>query len=316
MPNNYLNIVDIKKSLAFDPVYIMVDQIHMEEKNKYTGIKYVSANEPFFIGHFPNNPVLPGVLQIEAMFQTAVAAIKHQEINKKKFPLLSGVKRVKFRKPVIPGDQLTIIITISSQTDNQVTVDCSIASMEKITSEAQLEIKFVDSPFTHEQMQEINNELISIQTKPGIEELDLIDIQKIIPHRYPFLFIDKAYIENSKSDQIEKVSGLKNVTVNEPYTLSSYKHDSFIANSILIEIIAQVGCVGMLRTPKNKNKIIYFMSIDHALFFTPVTPANRLIIHVELKSIKGKFGKCIGKMFVSNTLAAEVQFKFAIMNPE
>ncbi len=110
MPNNYLNIVDIKKSLAFDPVYIMVDQIHMEEKNKYTGIKYVSANEPFFIGHFPNNPVLPGVLQIEAMFQTAVAAIKHQEINKKKFPLLSGVKRVKFRKPVIPGDQLTIIL--------------------------------------------------------------------------------------------------------------------------------------------------------------------------------------------------------------
>ncbi len=317
MPNNYLNIIDIKALLGFDPVYMMIDQIHIDENNTYTGIKYVSANEPFFIGHFPNNPVLPGVLQIEAMFQTAIAAIRHQGNNKNKFPLLSGTKRVKFRKPVVPGDQLTIKITISDSISNGTFVDCSITSEDEITSEAQLEIEFIDSPFVHEQTQKINKEPFSSQqTKSHVEELNLIDIQKTIPHRYPFLFIDKAFIENGQSDKIESVRGLKNVTINEPYTLSRYKYDSYVSNTILIEIIAQVGCVGMLHIPRNKDKIIYFMSIDFASFFAPITPANRLAIHVELKSIKEKFGKCIGKIFNSNKLAAEVQFKFAIIKTE
>ncbi len=316
MPDIFLDITQIKTLLGYAPVYMMVDKIHIQENESYTGTKYVSANEPYFIGHFPNNPVLPGVLQVEAMFQTAVVAIKHQNKGTNQFPLLAGTKRVKFRKPVVPGDQLDINISISDPSNEVIIVNCSIKMEGEITSEAQLEIKFINYSFPPEELPEVNKQLSLIQAKSNFNELNLIDIQKIIPHRYPFIFIDKVFIENDQMDKIKSVSGLKNVTANETLTLSCHKQNLFMTNTILIEIIAQAGCVGMLHSPENKDKIIYFMSIDNASFFTPVTPANRLVVHAELKSIKEKFGKCVGKIFISNTLVAEAQFKFAIMNPE
>jgi beta-hydroxyacyl-ACP dehydratase FabZ len=103
-------IADILKILPHRYPFLLVDRILEVEKGKrIVGIKNVTFNEEFFQGHFPGNPVMPGVLILEAMAQ--VAAIGLLDIipdHEKKLLYLSGVDRCKFRRPVLPGDQLRI----------------------------------------------------------------------------------------------------------------------------------------------------------------------------------------------------------------
>src|SRR6202035_4612918 len=88
---------------------LLVDAILELEEERIVGIKNVTVNEPFFIGHFPDFPVMPGVLIVEAMAQTAgVLVLKNIPDRDKKLVLLVSVDAAKFRKPVVPGDQLRI----------------------------------------------------------------------------------------------------------------------------------------------------------------------------------------------------------------
>lgn len=96
----------------------MVDRICEATPEKIITNKAVSINEPQFQGHFPNNPVMPGVLILEALFQTGglYVGLCIQDNLKGMTPLLVTVDRVKFRKPVVPGNQLTLTVTPSNQT--------------------------------------------------------------------------------------------------------------------------------------------------------------------------------------------------------
>jgi 3-hydroxyacyl-[acyl-carrier-protein] dehydratase len=76
--------------------------------NKIVGVKNVTINEPFFQGHFPGHPVMPGVLILEAMAQTGGVLMFSKEENKGKIPLFAGIDKARFKKPVYPGDQLII----------------------------------------------------------------------------------------------------------------------------------------------------------------------------------------------------------------
>ena len=98
--------------------FLMVDRICEATPEKIITNKAVSINEPHFQGHFPNNPVMPGVLILEALFQTGglYVGLCIQDALKGMTPLLVTVDRVKFRKPVVPGDQLTLTVTPSNQT--------------------------------------------------------------------------------------------------------------------------------------------------------------------------------------------------------
>jgi beta-hydroxyacyl-ACP dehydratase FabZ len=88
---------------------LLVDRILEMEPDRIVGIKNVTVNEPFFTGHFPEFPVMPGVLIIEAMAQVAgVLVLKEIENRKEKLVLLASVDQAKFRRPVLPGDQLRI----------------------------------------------------------------------------------------------------------------------------------------------------------------------------------------------------------------
>ena len=100
-----LDINELKKIIPHRYPFLLVDRIEeMEPGVKAVGYKNVTANEPFFQGHFPEYPVMPGVLLIEALAQVGAVAILSLEENKGKLAFFGGIKNAKFRKQVIPGD--------------------------------------------------------------------------------------------------------------------------------------------------------------------------------------------------------------------
>jgi 3-hydroxyacyl-[acyl-carrier-protein] dehydratase len=104
-----LDIQQIREILPHRYPFLLVDRIEELEPERIVGIKNVTINEPFFIGHFPEFPVMPGVLIVEAMAQVAgVLVLSQIEDRKNKLVLLASIEEAKFRKPVRPGDQLRI----------------------------------------------------------------------------------------------------------------------------------------------------------------------------------------------------------------
>ena len=92
--------------------FLLVDRILEQKENKIIGVKNVTINEPFFQGHFPGHPVMPGVLILEAMAQTGGVLMFSKEENKGKIPLFAGIDKARFKKPVYPGDRLIIKVEI------------------------------------------------------------------------------------------------------------------------------------------------------------------------------------------------------------
>lgn len=108
-----LSIEGILNLLPHRYPFLLVDRILEQKENKIIGVKNVTINEPFFQGHFPGHPVMPGVLIIEAMAQTgAVLMFSKEENNKGKIPLFAGIDKARFKKSVYPGDQLIIKVEI------------------------------------------------------------------------------------------------------------------------------------------------------------------------------------------------------------
>src|SRR5512138_2444904 len=107
VPMAILDINEIRAILPHRHPFLLVDRIVELDAERIVGIKNVTNTEPFFTGHFPDFPVMPGVLIVEAMAQTAgVLVLKEMPDRANKLVLLAGVNNAKFRKPVLPGDQL------------------------------------------------------------------------------------------------------------------------------------------------------------------------------------------------------------------
>jgi len=107
------DINEIKKILPHRYPFLLVDKIiELDPKKRIVGIKQVTVNEPFFQGHFPDVPVMPGVLQIEALAQVgAILALREFEDREEKIPFFSGIDKARFRRPVVPGDTLVLEVT-------------------------------------------------------------------------------------------------------------------------------------------------------------------------------------------------------------
>jgi 3-hydroxyacyl-[acyl-carrier-protein] dehydratase len=111
-----LNIQEIREILPHRYPFLMVDRITDMEPGKYAyGIKCVSANEGQFTGHFPNYPVMPGVLILEALAQTGAVALLYEEENRGKLAMFGGVRQCRFKHEVLPGNVLELYCEIESR---------------------------------------------------------------------------------------------------------------------------------------------------------------------------------------------------------
>lgn len=108
-----LNNIQIQGIIPHRYPFLLVDKIiELEEGKKAVGIKNVTINEPFFQGHFPNNPLMPGVLIVEAMAQVGAVAVMTLEENKDKLAVFTGIDKIRFRKQVRPGDTLKMEVEL------------------------------------------------------------------------------------------------------------------------------------------------------------------------------------------------------------
>ena len=115
MSTETCNIDEIKRLIPHRYPFLLIDKVMDIVKNeKATGIKNVSINEPYFPGHFPSSPVVPGVLQIESLAQTAAVLVaKSLEISDSSaLVLLTTIDNTKFRKPVVPGDVMSLAVSV------------------------------------------------------------------------------------------------------------------------------------------------------------------------------------------------------------
>ncbi len=140
--NKIYNIEDIMNFLPHRYPFLLVDRLEVEVPGeKGIGIKNVTMNEEFFQGHFPGNPVMPGVLQIEAMAQTAgalVVAASGESVGDKKISVLfMSIDGVKFRKPVKPGDQLRMHVEKVQARRNVFVFKGKTMVDDKVVSEAE-----------------------------------------------------------------------------------------------------------------------------------------------------------------------------------
>lgn len=132
----------------------------------------------------------------------------------------------------------------------------------------------------------------------GIQE-----ILSILPHRYPFLLVDKIVeFESGK-----RAKGIKNVTINEPFFQGHYPGHPVMPGVLIIESMAQVGAVLAFKSENVKNKTVYFVGIDNARFRQPVVPSDTLELVLELVKIKSKIWVFKGEAYVGEKLVAEAK---------
>jgi len=142
-----LDVNEIMKILPHRPPFLLVDRItEMEPGKRIVGLKNVTINEPFFTGHFPGHPVMPGVLIIEAMAQVAcvLAILSSDESVRSKVTYFAGIDNAKFRKPVFPGDQLRLELEAVTCKRGIWYFNGKAYVDDKLVTEAELKAAFAD----------------------------------------------------------------------------------------------------------------------------------------------------------------------------
>jgi 3-hydroxyacyl-[acyl-carrier-protein] dehydratase len=140
-----MDIKEIQKFLPHRYPFLLVDRIiELESGKKATGIKNVTFNEGFFQGHFPEQPIMPGVLIIEAMAQVAGLLAFHSGTNIGKTVYFMSIEKAKFRKPVVPGDQLRFEITILHHRGNVWKFSGNATVEQKVVAEAEFTAMVTD----------------------------------------------------------------------------------------------------------------------------------------------------------------------------
>lgn len=144
----------------------------------------------------------------------------------------------------------------------------------------------------------------------GESVLDIKEVMKILPHRYPMLMVDR--IVDCLGDS--KCIAVKNVTINEPFFAGHFPGHPIMPGVLQLEAMAQVSSVLMLRKPENSGKIGYFMSADSVKWRRPVFPGDTLFIETEILKMRGSIGQTRCRCLVNGEVVSEAELKFALMD--
>jgi beta-hydroxyacyl-ACP dehydratase FabZ len=147
----------------------------------------------------------------------------------------------------------------------------------------------------------------------AVNRMDIREILSYLPHRYPFLLVDRVLeLEPGK-----RLVALKNVTINEPFFIGHFPGAPVMPGVLIVEAMAQAGAVLMLRDiPNRETKLIYFTGIDKARFRQAVTPGDRLVLTVEVLKQRARSCKMRARAEVDGKLAAEAEILSALVDRE
>ncbi|MEW8958181.1 MAG: 3-hydroxyacyl-ACP dehydratase FabZ [Moorella sp. (in: firmicutes)] len=138
--------------------------------------------------------------------------------------------------------------------------------------------------------------------------MDLVAIQEILPHRYPFLLVDRIL----EVEAGRRAVGQKNVSGNEWYFSGHFPGRPVMPGVLIIEALAQVGAVALLSVPDFRGRVVLFGGMDGVRFRRQVIPGDTLRLETEIIKLKGRVGKGYGRAWVENELAAEGELLFAV----
>ena len=150
----------------------------------------------------------------------------------------------------------------------------------------------------------------AVRIPDGESVLDIQEVLKILPHRYPFLMVDR--IVNCEGEN--KCVAIKNVSVNEPFFPGHFPGHPIMPGVLQLEAMAQVSSILMLRKPENVGKIGYFMSADNVKWRRPVRPGDTLFIESDIIKIRGSIGQTRCRCLVNSEVVSEAELKFALMD--
>ena len=145
---------------------------------------------------------------------------------------------------------------------------------------------------------------------------NVVDIQNILPHRYPFLLVDRI----TKLTEGEYIEGFKNVSISEPVFQGHFPDHPIYPGVMILEGMAQAGGVLAFKSMDNasqeeiENKVVYFMSIDKAKFRVPVTPGDQLVYKINVMKHKGAVWQLEAKAYVDDKVVAQAELKAMIVD--